>query len=431
MFAPTKLPSPPSPKALTPSTSEESLPLTTSESPAGAKAVPDAVLAAARARQADLGRFPRIRLGHLPTPLEHCPRLSEALGGVQVYVKRDDCTGLATGGNKTRKLGEGSTCAGAYLVRLSLLCVCYCCPSASAAAEPSRTTSKRGLRLKPRHCSHSEWLMADALESGADYVMTHGATQSNHARQTAAAAAKLGLKCHILLEDRTRSTDPDYLRNGNVFLDDLFGATRETRPPGLDMHAEMMSVAERYRTERGASVYAIHGGGSNSVGALGYVDCFYETIQQVRERDVDVDALVFATGSAGTHAGLVAGARACGSDVRLLGFGVRKPKAAQEAAVLGLAERVAEKIGVPGAVAAADVEADCAYIGEGYGIPGEDTVEAIRMFAELEGLLLDPVYSGKAAAGLIDYCRKGRFQKGENVVFLHTGGQVSHGFFVF
>lgn len=267
--------------------------------------------------------------------------------------------------------------------------------------------------------------MAEAMEQNADCVMTQGATQSNHARQTAAAAAKLGLKCHILLEDRIGSKDPNYIENGNVMLDDLFGATREKRGSGLDMNGELEAAAKTYSQEHGKKVYTIVGGGSNPTGALGYVNCAYEMIQQFDEDDLDVDCIVHATGSAGTQAGLVTGLKACGSDISLLGFGVRAPKAKQEENVFKLAERTAEKLGLPGCVARSDVVADCGYVGEGYGIPAESTIEAIRMFAELEGLLLDPVYSAKGAAGLIDYCRKGKFEKNEKVVFIHTGGAVS------
>lgn len=336
------------------------------------------VLLAARKGQKDLEKFPRVRLAHLPTPLEFCPRLSEALGGVAIYVKRDDCTGLATGGNKARKL---------------------------------------------------EWLMAEAIEEGADYVMTQGATQSNHARQTAAAAAKFGIKCHILLEDRTQTSDPNYNENGNVMLNDIFGATRERRGPGLNMNEELEAVAEKFRKELGAKVYTIVGGGSNPTGALGYVNCMYEMIQQFDEQGLAIDHLVHATGSVGTQAGLVTGLKACGSEIDLLGYSVRFPKAIQEEKVLKLAERTAEKIGMSGCVESSDVVVDSAFVGEGYGIPAESTIEAIRMFAELEGLLLDPVYSAKGAAGLIDYCRRGLFKKGEKVVFLHTGGAVAlHGY---
>ena len=267
--------------------------------------------------------------------------------------------------------------------------------------------------------------MAEAVQEGADYVMTHGATQSNHARQTAAAAAKLGLKCHILLEDRTGFKTSEYNNNGNVLLDDLFGATREKRGPGLDMNQELEDVAEKYRQELGAKVFTITGGGSNATGALGYVNCAFEMITQFHEKDLQIDHIVHATGSCGTQAGLVSGLKAAGSDINLLGFGVRATKEKQEKKVFMLAERTAEKIGRPGCVHRTDIVADCNYVGEGYGFPTEGTIEAIRMFAELEGLLLDPVYTGKAAAGLIDYCRKGHFQKGEKVVFVHTGGAVS------
>ncbi len=317
-----------------------------------------------------LARFPRIHLAHLPTPLEHLPRLSAELGGPEIWIKRDDCTGLSTGGNKTRKL---------------------------------------------------EWLMAEAQAMGADMVMTQGATQSNHARQTSAAAAKLGMACHILLEDRTGSNDPNYNGNGNVFLDDLHGATREKRGPGLDMNTEMETVADQYRA-KGHKVYTIPGGGSNPTGALGYVNCAFELVSQFNDRSLPFDHIVTATGSAGTQAGLIVGLKAINANIPLLGFGVRAPKPKQEENVFNLAVKTAEKIGAAGCVKREDVVADTDYVGEGYGIPRADTLDAIRMFAQLEAILLDPVYSGKGAAGLIDYCRKGKFKKGERIVFLHTGG---------
>jgi L-cysteate sulfo-lyase len=317
-----------------------------------------------------LARFPRIHLAHLPTPLERLDRLSAALDGPEIWIKRDDCTGLSTGGNKTRKL---------------------------------------------------EFLMAEAQAQGADMVMTQGATQSNHARQTAAFAAKLGMDCHILLENRTGSNDPAYRENGNVLLDDLHGATREERGPGLDMNAEMEAVAEGFRA-KGRRVYTIPGGGSNPTGALGYVNCAYELLGQLNDCSLAVDHIVTATGSAGTQAGLIAGLKAVHAGIPLLGFGVRAPRDRQEAMVFALASATAAKVGASGAVERSDVVADCAYVGDGYGIPNAGTIEAIRMFARLEGILLDPVYSGKAAAGLVDWCRSGRFRRGQKVVFLHTGG---------
>ena len=320
-----------------------------------------------------LARFPRIFLAHLPTPLERLDRLSNELGGPEIWIKRDDCTGLSTGGNKTRKL---------------------------------------------------EFLMAEAEAMGAEVIVTQGATQSNHARQTAAFAAKLGLHCHLLLEDRTGSDDPNYNGNGNVLLDHLHAATVETRAGGLDMNAEMEAVAERFRGE-GRTVYTIPGGGSNATGALGYVNCAFELVGQANDRGLAIDHLVTATGSAGTQAGLAVGLKAINAGIPLLGIGVRAPKPKQEENVFALAQKTAEKLGCPGVVRREDVVADTDFVGAGYGIPREDTIEAIRMFAELEGILLDPVYSGKGAAGLIDYCRKGRFGKGERVVFLHTGGAAA------
>lgn len=317
-----------------------------------------------------LARFPRIFLAHLPTPLERLDRLSKELGGPEIWIKRDDCTGLSTGGNKTRKL---------------------------------------------------EFLMAEALAQGADTIITQGATQSNHARQTAAFAAKLGLACHILLEDRTGSNDANYNLNGNVLLDHLHGATTSKRAGGMDMAAEMEVLASRLQGE-GRKTYIIPGGGSNPTGALGYVNCAFELVSQANDRGLVIDHVVTATGSAGTQAGLVTGLKALNSGIPLLGIGVRAPKEKQEENVFALAQRTAEKLGCPGVVARGDVVADSSYVGAGYGIPREDTLEAITMFAQLEGILLDPVYSGKGAAGLIDHVRKGRFTKGQRIVFLHTGG---------
>lgn len=317
-----------------------------------------------------LARFPRVFLAHLPTPLERLDRLGKELGGPEIWIKRDDCTGLSTGGNKTRKL---------------------------------------------------EFLMAEALAEGADTVITQGATQSNHARQTAAFAAKLGLACHILLEDRTGSNDANYNANGNVLLDHLHGATTSRRAGGTDMAAEMAALARRLQDE-GRKPYVIPGGGSNPTGALGYVNCAFELLSQANDRGLVIDHLVTATGSAGTQAGLVTGLKALNCGIPLLGIGVRAPREKQEESVFALALRTAEKLGCPGIVGRGDVVANTDYVGAGYGIPRDDTLEAIRLFAQLEGILLDPVYSGKGAAGLIDLIRKGRFRKGQRVVFLHTGG---------
>jgi len=317
-------------------------------------------------------RFPRVFMAHLPTPLERLDRLTQALDGPEIWIKRDDCTGLSTGGNKTRKL---------------------------------------------------EFLMAEARDMGADTVITQGATQSNHARQTAAFSAKLGMTCHILLEDRTGSNNASYKANGNVLLDHLHGATTETFAGGTDMQAAMEDLADALRA-KGKKVYVIPGGGSNPTGALGYVNCAYELVGQANDRGLAIDHIVTATGSAGTQAGLIVGLKAINAQIPLLGIGVRAPKAKQEENVFNLAQATAARLGCPDVVARDDVVANTDYVGPGYGIPREDTLEAIRLFAELEGILLDPVYSGKGAAGLIDLCRNGHFKKGERVVFLHTGGSA-------
>jgi L-cysteate sulfo-lyase len=266
--------------------------------------------------------------------------------------------------------------------------------------------------------------MAEAQAESADLVMTQGATQSNHARQTAAFAARLGMNCHILLEDRTGYKDENYNHNGNVLLDVLHGATYETRNAGLDMNAEMELVAENFR-KQGKKVYTIPGGGSNTTGALGYANCALELVGQANDRGLVIDHIVHATGSTGTQAGLVTGLKALNANIPVMGISVRAAKAVQEENVFKLASATADVLGCPGIVSAQDIAANSDYVGEGYGLPTEAGIDAIRMFAKLEGLLLDPVYSSKGAAGLIDLIRKGHYKKGERVVFLHTGGSVS------
>ncbi|MEO1078752.1 MAG: D-cysteine desulfhydrase [Pseudomonadota bacterium] len=317
-----------------------------------------------------LARFPRLHFAHLPTPLEPMENLSREFGGPKLWVKRDDCTGLAGGGNKTRKL---------------------------------------------------EFLMADALERGADTIITQGATQSNHVRQTVAIAVKLDMACHVILEDRTGSTRQDYQHNGNVLLDRLFGANIERVDGGTDMNAAMESLAEQLRGV-GKKPYVIPGGGSNAIGALGYANAALELLSQANDRGLRIDRLIHATGSAGTQAGLVAGLAALNSGIPVLGFGVRAAKEKQEENVFRLAEQTAELLGAPNAVARESVVANCDYVGPGYGFTTPATIEAIELFARRESILLDPVYSGKGAAGLIDQLRSGAFSGDENIVFLHTGG---------
>jgi L-cysteate sulfo-lyase len=319
-----------------------------------------------------LGKYPRAKLAQLPTPLELMPRLTKALGGPKLWVKRDDCTGLATGGNKTRKL---------------------------------------------------EFLLGEALAQGADTLITLGAVQSNHVRQTAAAAAKYGLKCEIVLEKRLSQTTEAYERNGNILLDKMLGANLRTVPGGTAMMAAAEVVADEVRA-KGGRPYVIPGGGSNPVGALGYVDSAQEILRQSGEAGFAVDTVVVATGSTGTQAGLVVVFEAAQSGVDVLGISVRQPGPVQEEAVFKLVEPTAAFVGLKHPIERARVMADGAYVGEGYGIPTAGMIEALDMAAKLEGLLLDPVYSGKAMAGLIDLARKGRWRADQNVVFIHTGGQA-------
>jgi L-cysteate sulfo-lyase len=320
-----------------------------------------------------LARFPRVHFAHLPTPLEPMANLTGLLGGPSLFVKRDDCTGLATGGNKTRKL---------------------------------------------------EFLIGDALRLGADTLITHGAVQSNHVRQTAAAACRFGLRCEALLERRVAGHGPEYEATGNVLLDRLLKARLHLVAAGTDMDAACAEVAEAVR-RRGGRPYIIPGGGSNAIGALGYVNAGLELLQQANERDLRIDGVVVATGSTGTQAGLVCGLEGAYAGIDVLGICVRRPHAPQEEAVHQTASATALHLGIEAGIDRARVMANGDYVGAGYGIPTAGTLEAIRIAAEQEGLLLDPVYTGKAMAGLIDLCRNGFFTRGQNVVFVHTGGSAA------
>jgi L-cysteate sulfo-lyase len=318
-----------------------------------------------------LASFSRLRFAHLPTPLEPMENLTRILGGPTLYIKRDDCTGLSTGGNKARKL---------------------------------------------------EFLMADALGRSADTVVTHGAVQSNHVRQTAAIATKLGVGCHILLEDRTGDQRPEYCGSGNVFLDRLHGAEISWCPAGTDMVTALQSTVDRLE-QQGQRPYAIPGGGSNAIGALGYASCAIELLGQARELGIPLDHVLLATGSAGTQAGLLAGLASLDTDTRVTGISVRAPREVQEANVHKLAVATAELLcGLQ--VDREAVVADASYVGPGYGILTPEIAEAVRLLARAEGILLDPVYTGKAMAGLMDLIRKRHFNKEDHLVFLHTGGSA-------
>jgi len=316
--------------------------------------------------------FPRIRLGHWPTPLEPMKGLARHLGTQRLFIKRDDCTGLATGGSKTRKL---------------------------------------------------EFLVGAAMGQGADTLLTHGAVQSNHVRQTAAAAAFAGLRCEAILEERVKDPPPEYRESGNVFLDKLFGVKLHKVPSGTAMDAALESLALKLR-ESGCKPYVIPGGGSNALGSLGYVDCVLELRRQCEAMGLRKPHLVHATGSAGTQAGLLAGIHALGLDWPVTGIGVRASRDVQETRVHDLSLRVLDLLGLEEPLARAKVVADDRFIGAGYGMPTDAMVEAVQMLARTEGILADPVYTGKGLAGLVAMVRAGSFKLDEDIIFVHTGGSA-------
>jgi L-cysteate sulfo-lyase len=317
-----------------------------------------------------LADFPRVPLGHSPTPLEAMPRLSEALGGPQIWVKRDDCTGLGGGGNKTRKL---------------------------------------------------EYLMAAARQQGADTIITPGAVQSNHARQTAAAAAKLGMDCHLLLENIAADSDRDYRTNGNILLDRIFHAQLHQFPNGTDLDLAAESLTDELR-EAGKVPYIIPTGGSNALGALGYVAGAVELMEQAKSRKLSIDHLILATGSAGTQAGLVAGLLSNESTISVLGICVSRSAEEQEKKVEALCCQTLELLECKRALPREAIRANGDFVGQGYGLPTREMIKAVALAASSEGLLLDPVYTGKAMAGLAALVRNGEFSADDNLVFLHTGG---------
>jgi D-cysteine desulfhydrase len=317
-----------------------------------------------------LARFPRRRYTPYATPIEPLERLSAHLGGPNLFIKRDDLLGLTAGGNKTRKL---------------------------------------------------EFLVADALAQGADTLITTGAVQSNHCRLTLAAAVHEGLECRLVLEQRVPgSYDPG--ASGNNFLYRLLDVEKVTVvDAGTDLMAAMRREAEALEAE-GRRAYVIPGGGSTPLGALGYVACAEEMLAQTFDMALELDHIVTASGSGGTHAGLVAGIVGTNANVPITGISVRAEKAPQEERILDLARRTAELAGVRSEVRAEAVSVLDDYVGPGYSLPTDAMIEAVKLFASLEGILLDPVYTGKAAAGLIDLVRRGRFQRDDNVLFVHTGG---------
>jgi D-cysteine desulfhydrase len=317
----------------------------------------------------NLARFPRRRYTHGFTPIEAMPRLSAALGGPQLFIKRDDLLGLAAGGNKTRKL---------------------------------------------------EFLVADALAQGADTLITVGAPQSNHCRLTLAAAAKEGLACRLIIEERVAGTFSTEALGNNLLFDLMGAANIRVVPLGSDLAAEMDKDAAAVRAA-GGKPYTIVGGGSNPLGALGYAACAAEIVTQAFDMGVPFDRIVVASGSAGTHAGILAGLAALNAGIPVIGINVRRPRAEQEGNVHKLALATSALLGTP-APTREDVVALDDWVGPGYSLPTADMVAAVRLLAASEGILLDPVYSGKAMAGLIGLVRSGQFAPDERLLFIHTGG---------
>ncbi len=317
--------------------------------------------------------YNRVDLCHQPTPLEFMKRLTQILNGPKIWIKRDDCTGLATGGNKTRKL---------------------------------------------------EFLIGEAIIKKSDVVVTQGAVQSNHVRQTAAASCKFGIDSYVLLERRVVNETQNYEKTGNVFFNKMFGTKIQFRPTGLDMNEEAKLLASKLR-EKGKKPYFIPGGGSNVVGSLGYVICAQELLDQIREYNINVQCIIVATGSTGTQAGLVAGFHALGSSIPIMGISVRQTEKNQIDAVYNLAVKTSSKFTNKN-LGKEKIIVNDQYVGQGYGIPTKGTLKATSMLARSEGILLDLVYSGKAMDGLINMVENKQIKKDAgDVIFIHTGGSSS------
>lgn len=318
----------------------------------------------------NLAKFPRRRYTAGTTSIEEVHNFSKKLGGPRIFIKRDDLLGLSAGGNKTRKL---------------------------------------------------EFLVADALRQGADTLITCGAVQSNHCRLTLAAAVKEGLKCRLIIEERVPGS---YNRDasGNNFLFQLLGVESiKVVPGGSDMAVEMEAAALEVAAA-GRKAYVIPGGGSNAIGATGYVACAQEILDQMFDQNLQINQVITASGSAGTHAGLVTGFHGNNANIPIIGINVSRKKQAQEELVYQLVQDTALHVGINSKIPRESIECFDEYVGPGYSLPTDQMVEAVRLLAQTEGILLDPVYTGKAMAGLIDLVRHNHFKANENILFVHTGG---------
>ena len=311
--------------------------------------------------------LPRQSLGFFPTPLVELPRLSQALAGPTIFMKRDDLTGLALGGNKTRKL---------------------------------------------------EFILGEALAQDADCVITAGAAQSNHCRQTAAAAAQLGLECHLVL-----GGEQPVETKGNLLLDELLGA--QLHWAGEHRKGEDIPQLAAQLEAAGKKPFLVPYGGSNELGAAAFVEALYELKQQTHDLNQPLGYIVFASSSGGTQAGLIVAKKLLNWDVELLGIKIDKEEDDSQTfdqLVLELARSTAQLLGIEAEFSSSDVQLNSDYLGQGYGVVGDAEREAIRLTAQLEGILLDPVYTGRAMAGLIDLIRNGQIGTEAPVLFWHTGG---------
>ena len=317
-----------------------------------------------------LSKFPRFPLAHLPTPLEPLDRLRRHLGGPRLYIKRDDCTGLALGGNKTRK---------------------------------------------------AEFLIGAARAAGATAVVTEGGLQSNHVRQIAAAAAKAGLTCHLVLNRNVPIETAIYRENGNLLLDRVLGAVVHVCAPGQTRADAIERLLPALKKD-GEVPYFIPTGGSNEIGALGYAAAALELQQQAKQAGMAIDRVLFASSSGGTQAGLVVGMALADASTQVLGIDIENEADALLADVRKIADACAQQVGLKRALRDDAFAIRSGYGGDGYGIPTPGMIEAVGLLARLEGIVLDPVYSGKAMAGLIDLVRSGHFGADETIVFIHTGG---------
>jgi L-cysteate sulfo-lyase len=318
---------------------------------------------------ARLARFPRLGLAHLPTPFEPLQRLTAHLGGPTLWAKREDATGLGFGGNKLRKL---------------------------------------------------DYVLREALDAGADTLVSGGVVQSNSQRQVAAAAAKLGLACHLAVyHGRLAPPSADYARTGNVALNKLFGAVLHDVPWTGERNAAIHAIAERLAVE-GRKPYVVPYGVSNGLGALGYASTLVEIAEQARAAGIVPAAIVHCSGSGATQAGLVLGAGACLPQTRIVGIDIDAEPTRVRADVIAYGRAAARLVDLQ--FDDAQVEVVAGHAGPAYGVPHAATIAAIKLAARLEGLVLDPVYSGKGMAGLIALAQQGRWTRDDHVVFIHTGG---------